>query len=271
MNQAERRRFLIEALLREHPEYEEQKIPSNLREQQLLLRGLMNVRQPFPVPEETRRVQDDYLAERLRERGTTTLDEIISGKAPSAFATNIPGVYVWQGDITTLAVDAIVNAANSQMMGCFVPGHHCIDNAIHTYAGMQLRWACAEMMLDQGYEEPTGQAKITPGFNLPAKYILHTVGPIVSGMVPSAMDKVNLANCYTACLDLAAEKGLHSVAFCCISTGVFGYPNKDAAEVAVRTVKAWLASHASAKMTVVFNTYLDVDQEIYRQLIGVEE
>lgn len=307
MNQAERRRFLIEELLKEHPEARRQKISSNIREQQLMLRGLMNVRQPAPVPEKLQQVQDDYLAVRLEERGVTTLEEITSGKAgkggkaKTAFASNIPGVYVWQGDITTLKVDAIVNAANAQMMGCFVPGHHCIDNAIHTYAGMQLRWECALQMIEQGYEEPTGSARITPGFNLPAKHILHTVGPIVSGHTPTAEDERLLASCYTSCLDLAWEWELESVAFCCISTGVFGYPNEAAAKVAIAAVKEWLDAHEQANpgaaqgkcaaqaadqsnpgaaqdgisgfvhkqaaMTVVFNTFTDRDQEIYTKLL----
>lgn len=173
---------------------------------------------------------------------------------------------LWRGDITTLAADAITNAANSQMLGCWVPGHHCIDNAIHTFAGVQLRRACAELMEAQGHEEPTGLAKITPAYNLPARHVIHTVGPIAQGR-PTARHRLKLAQCYRSGLDLAAENGLHSVAFGCISTGIFAFPQREAAEIAVRTVCEWLDTHEDAGITVVFNVFGDTDEAIYRSLL----
>ena len=177
-------------------------------------------------------------------------------------------VLLWRGDITTLAVDAIVNAANSQMLGCWVPGHHCIDNAIHTYSGVQLRAECARLMEEQGAEEPTGMAKITPAYNLPCKRVIHTVGSIANGN-PTNLHRAQLASCYTNCLGLAASEGLASIAFCCISTGVFGFPQREAAQIAVRTVKEWLGSHGS-EMRVVFNVFSKTDERIYRELLGLQ-
>ena len=172
---------------------------------------------------------------------------------------------LYVGDITRLKVDAIVNAANSGMTGCYVPGHRCIDNCIHTFAGVQLRSACARLMAKQGHEEPTGQAKLTPAFNLPCRYVLHTVGPIVTGRV-TARDRALLASCYRACLTKAAEAGLESIAFCCISTGVFCFPNEDAAEIAVQTVKEFLQTPTTIKK-VTFNVFKDLDKEIYTRLL----
>ena len=177
-----------------------------------------------------------------------------------------PGLYLWQGDITTLKCDAIANAANSGMTGCYIPNHRCIDNAIHTFAGVELRLACAELMEQQGYPEPTGRAKITPAFNLPCKYVLHTVGPIIDGRVTKA-DKELLASCYRSCLELAAENGLESVAFCCISTGEFHFPNEQAAQIAVETVKEFLKTQTSVKK-VIFNVFKDLDKAIYEKLLG---
>ena len=180
---------------------------------------------------------------------------------------------LWQGDITRLAVDAIVNAANSALLGCFVPGHRCIDNVIHSAAGLQLREACAVLMRAQGHDEPTGRAKITPGFNLPARYVLHTVGPIIAPdsrgqYAPTEKDAARLAACYRSCLGLAREQGLRSVAFCCISTGEFHYPKRAAAEIAIRTVRDWL-TETGGGMKVVFNVFLDEDAAIYRELLGL--
>ena len=177
-----------------------------------------------------------------------------------------PGLYLWQGDITTLKCDAIANAANSGMTGCYIPNHRCIDNAIHTFAGVELRLACAELMEQQGYPEPTGRAEITPAFNLPCKYVLHTVGPIIDGRVTKA-DKELLASCYRSCLELAAENGLESVAFCCISTGEFHFPNEQAAQIAVETVKEFLKTQTSVKK-VIFNVFKDLDKAIYEKLLG---
>ena len=200
-------------------------------------------------------------------------DAYLQGETAAKVITDIadltpiqPGLYLWQGDITTLKCDAIVNAANSGMTGCYIPNHRCIDNAIHTFAGVELRLACAELMEQQGYPEPIGRAKITPAFNLPCKYVLHTVGPIIDGRVTKA-DKELLASCYRSCLELAAENGLESVAFCCISTGEFHFPNEQAAQIAVETAKEFLKTQTSVKK-VIFNVFKDLDKAIYEKLLG---
>lgn len=232
-------------------------VPRDPADQRRLLRGLMNVRPPVPASEKFLEVQDAYLQERLAQRGVTKLKDLTPVK---------PGLYLWQGDITTLAVDGIVNAANSQMLGCFVPCHGCIDNAIHTYAGVQLRLECAQIMAQQNGEEPTGRAKITKAYNLPCRYVLHTVGPIIYGTVTQT-DEELLASCYRSCLDLAGANGLHSIAFCCISTGEFRFPNELAAEIAIRTVQAWQEQNPD-QMEVIFNVFKERDYEIYRNLLG---
>ena len=259
MTQDERLIFLLRDLLAERKEYEDIPVPDSLPEKRRLLRSLMNVRPPVPVREDFLRVQDAYLVDRLAERGMTRLKDLTPVR---------PGLYLWQGDITTLAVDAIVNAANSQMLGCFVPCHGCIDNAIHTFAGVELRLACAELMERQGYPEPTGQAKITPAFNLPCRFVLHTVGPIINGRV-TGKDKNRLESCYRSCLELAAENGLESVAFCCISTGEFRFPNELAAEIAVQTVREFLKKQTSVKK-VIFNVFKDLDKRIYEKLLRAD-
>jgi len=256
MNQSERRRFLIEELLKEDPQYRDYRIPSNSENQKWLLRGLMNVRMPGEKDQEFLQVQDEYLQEELVKKGITDCETLPMMQ---------PGICLWQGDITTLCCDAIVNAANSGMTGCYVPNHRCIDNAIHTYAGVELRQACAKIMRAQGHEEPTGQAKITKAYNLPCKYVLHTVGPIITGPV-SHRDRELLAGCYRSCLELAAEHGLESVAFCCISTGEFHFPNELAAEIAVETVRAFLTRQTSIKK-VIFNVFKDKDKEIYERIL----
>ena len=232
-------------------------MPRDAGEQRKLLRSLMNVRMPKVADEAFLRVQDEYLQQELADEGVTDLDDLrpVSGD-----------LYLWQGDITTLRCDAIVNAANSQMLGCFVPCHGCIDNAIHTYAGVELRAFCGEMMRRQGHPEPTGQAQITPAFTLPCRYVLHTVGPIINGRVRKE-DEALLASCYGACLALAEKHGLESVAFCCISTGEFHFPNELAAEIAVRTVKEFLTEQTSVKK-VIFNVFKDEDKQIYAGLLG---
>ena len=259
MNQTERRLYLLQSLLSERPEYRDWTIPQNADEQRRLLRGLMNVRPPRPCGEELLRVQNAYLQQLLAERGVTDAD----GLSPVQ-----PGMYLWQGDITTLRCDAIVNAANSGMTGCYIPNHRCIDNAIHTYAGVELRLACAELMGQQGYPEPTGQAKITPAFNLPCKYVLHTVGPIIEGGV-TRRDRELLASCYRSCLELAAESSLESVAFCCISTGEFHFPNEQAAQIAVETVKQFMNRNTGVKK-VIFNVFKDLDKAIYEKLLRAD-
>ena len=256
MNQSERRLFLIQSLLKENPEYRDMRIPADANSQRQLLRGLLNIREPRRSSPDFLQIQDAYLQEEIAAKGITDAADLVPLQ---------PGLYLWQGDITTLMCDAIVNAANSGMTGCYCPNHGCIDNAIHTYAGVQLRLACAELMDRQGYPEPTGQAKITPAFNLPCRYVLHTVGPIINGRV-TQRDRALLASCYRSCLELAAEKGLESVAFCCISTGEFHFPNELAAEIAVQTVKAFLKKQTSVKK-VIFNVFKDMDKKIYERLL----
>ena len=253
MTQEERLTFLLDYLLRERQEKFD--VPADPQGRRQLLRALMNVRMPAPVSDEFLGVQDAYLQEETRRKGITDLQELEPVE---------PGIYLWQGDITTLRCDAIVNAANSQMLGCFVPCHGCIDNAIHTYAGVQLRLECARLMTGQE-EEPTGNAKITKAYNLPCRYILHTVGPIISEAVTQA-DRELLASCYRTCLELAAETGLGSIAFCCISTGEFHFPNELAAEIAIQTVGE-LQRQTPDKIKVIFNVFKNRDYEIYKRLL----
>lgn len=257
MNQSERRLFLIQSLLWERPSCQKQIIPTDSERQRILLRGLMNVRNPHPVSPEFLETQDTYLWEETAKKGITDIRDLPPMQ---------PGLYLWQGDITTLKCDAIVNAANSGLTGCYTPNHRCIDNAIHTYAGVELRLACEAIIRAQGHPEPTGRAKITPAFNLPCKYVLHTVGPIIGSQV-TGRDKSLLASCYRSCLELAAMYDLESVAFCCISTGEFHFPNDLAAEIAVGTVKEFLKQQTSVKK-VIFNVFKDLDRQIYRRLLG---
>ena len=259
MNQTERRRFLVDALLDERPEYRGARVPAGGEEQRLLLRALMNVRTARKCSPEFLRVQDEYLRAELEAKGITDIGSLTPVRG---------GLYIWRGDITTLRCDAIVNAANSGMTGCYVPNHRCIDNCIHSYAGVELREYCAELMRRQGHEEPTGGAKITPAYNLPCRYVLHTVGPIISGRV-TKQDEELLASCYRSCLKLAAENGLESVAFCCISTGEFHFPNERAAEIAVKTVEEFMQKESSVRK-VIFNVFKDRDEEIYRRLLGAD-
>ena len=257
MDQTEKRLYLIRSLLDEQPRYRDMEIPSDEMEQRQLLRSLFNIRMSARLSEDFLKVQDEYLQEETRRKGVTELADLTPLE---------PEIYLWQGDITTLVCDAIVNAANSGMTGCYQPCHSCIDNCIHTYAGIQLRNACAELMEKQGYEEPTGQAKITPAYNLPCNHVIHTVGPIVQRQL-SIRHEEQLASCYRSCLELADENGCKSIAFCCISTGVFGFPQERAAEIAVRTVKDYQTSTHS-NIEVIFNVFKEVDYEIYRDLLG---
>ena len=259
MNQSEKRQFLIQSLLKERPEYRDMGIPADINSQRQLLRGLMNIRAPRRADTAFLKMQDAYLQGETAAKGITDIADLTPVQ---------PGLYLWQGDITTLKCDAIVNAANSGMTGCYIPNHRCIDNAIHTFAGVELRLACAELMEQQGCPEPAGQAKITPAFNLPCRYVLHTVGPIISGRVTKE-DKELLASCYRSCLELAAENNLESVAFCCISTGEFHFPNDLAAEIAVPTVKEFLKKQTSVKK-VIFNVFKDLDKAIYEKLLGTD-
>lgn len=260
MNQTERRLFLIKELLSEQPQYQDIEIPEDHTEQRNLLRSLLNIRMPEPVDDKFLDIQDAYLREELRHKGITELSRLSPVQE---------GIYLWQGDITTLACDAIVNAANSQMLGCFCPCHGCIDNAIHTFSGVQLRAACAKLMKEQGHEEPTGVAKITPAYNLPCHYVLHTVGPVVQGWL-TKKDKERLASCYRSCLELAEKNNIKSIAFCCISTGEFHFPSDKAAEIAIKTVKEY-RQQTHTNMEVIFNVFKDEDYKIYRRFLGTDK
>lgn len=254
----EKRGYLIRALLSEEPRYQNTAIPGDEARQFDLLRALMNVRPPRPASAEFLAVQDEYLTELSQRRGITDATALPS-------VPGDPRLVLWQGDITTLKIDGIVNAANSALLGCFHPLHACIDNVIHTYSGVQLRLACQELMERQGHEEPVGQAKITDAYNLPCRYVLHTVGPMIEGPVTTEDERL-LAACYRSCLQLAAESGLTSLAFCCISTGVFHFPNERAAEIAAETVRGFLDKDARIRR-VVFNVFRDSDLAIYRRLL----
>ena len=264
MMQEERRRYLIDALLAERADGEQVEVPRSADDQRALLRALMNVRPPAPVAAEVLTVQDAYLAERLAERGGA----VDAGALPVVDVADptLSRVALWHGDITRLAADAIVNAANDQLLGCFVPGHHCIDNAIHTFAGMQLRLDCAELMAAQGHAEPTGQVKVTSAHNLPSGLVFHTVGPIVRGGRPTPHDEALLASCYRACLEEATRRGLQTLALCCISTGVFGFPQEDAARIALDMILDHLTHH-DQRLKVIIDVFLDTDQRIYQELL----
>lgn len=230
----------------------------------LAFRALVNMREPWRADTDLLAAQDELLQGMIEEAGIITVDEA----TPSPLD---PRLRLWEGDITTLAADAIVNAANSGMTGCWAPLHYCIDNAIHTFAGMQLRYECARIMIEQGHEEPTGKAKITPAYNLPAKHVIHTVGPIANGALNDKL-REQLASSYRSCLEASVEAGDTSVAFCCISTGIFGFPAKDAARIAVDTTRAWLNDRESAGKEIpiiVFNVFLDSDEDIYKRLLEI--
>lgn len=259
MIQQNRRNYLITELLRENPKYSKLGIPSDIQDQKRMLRALFNVRMPLLVDDEFIKEQNEYLKEETREKGITSIDDLNPIQ---------DGIYLWRGDITTLKCDSIVNAANSGMLGCFIPNHGCIDNIIHTYAGIQLRLACAEIMQKQGHDEETGKAKITPGFNLPCKYILHTVGPIIYGEL-TERDEELLRSCYLSCLKLADENRLRNIAFCCVSTGEFHFPNERAAEIALETVKDY-RKQTGSRIEVIFNVFKELDYDIYKRLLSNE-
>lgn len=261
MERIEQVQNLNKILLAEMPEYRSQaaQFPNEETAQRRLLRSLMNVRPPMPLSPDFLALQDQILSAEREEKGVVEVDTL-------PVTASHPQIAIWQGDITRLKVDAIVNAANSALLGCFCPCHGCIDNAIHSQAGLQLREECHQLMTTQGHEEPTGRAKLTKGYNLPARYVLHTVGPIVRGRV-AEQDRSELASCYHSCLELAAAHGLSGVAFCCISTGEFHFPNREAAEIAVKTVTDFLRRGTSIQK-VIFNVFKDIDAQIYRDLLG---
>ena len=265
MTHEERRIWLIKKLLSERIEYRNYKIPDDEKGQKDMLRSLMNVRMPHFISDEFLQIQDEYLQVENAKDGFVDIDELTPVKSDSR-------LYLWQGDITRLKVDVIVNAANSQMLGCFQPLHGCIDNCIHTFAGVQLRAECNKQMNElrirygRDYEQPTAVPMLTDAYNLPARKVIHIVGPIVQYKLTPELEK-NLEDCYKNTLDMCAENGLRSVAFCCISTGVFRFPNKKAAEIAVKTVSEWLSDNPGKVERVIFNVFKDEDKAIYEKLI----
>lgn len=258
----QRKRELLETLTAQLAAERDAALPNanSVDELWTAFRALVNTRPPWAASEDFLAMQDELLTGLIDEAGIHVIDDASVSPLDDRLC-------LWRGDITTLACDAIVNAANSQMLGCWAPGHYCIDNAIHTYAGVQLRIECNRIMQEQGHEEPTGQAKITPAYNLPSRYVLHTVGPIANGR-PTDLHRRQLASSYKSCLDIAAAHDLDSVAFCCISTGVFGFPQQEAARIAVNTVREWLDEHDST-MAVVFNVFSANDELIYQSLLGL--
>lgn len=264
LNQDQRLTKLVEAFKTDSEVYKDIETPKDTDGRKRILRSLMNIRMPGPMDAETLKIQDGYLQERAKEKGIVTLTDIPITEGV---------ISLWQGDITRLAVDAIVNAANSQMLGCFVPLHSCIDNCIHTFAGVQLRTECARQMeqlrarYGADYEQPTAVPMLTDGYNLPAKKVIHIVGPIVSGSLTPALEQ-DLADCYTNTLRMCAENGLRSAAFCCISTGVFRFPPERAAHIAVKTVRQWLADRNGTMDRVIFNVFTDKDRTIYEQIFS---
>ena len=263
MNQDERLSFLVERFKAESGQYRNLQTPADVQGKRRILRSLMNIRMPGEPDGEVLRVQDEYLRQRIMENGIVELSDIPELRE---------GLSIWQGDITRLAVDAIVNAANSQMLGCFVPMHACIDNCIHTFAGVQLRAECHRQMnllrrrYGPDYEQPTSIPMLTDAYNLPAKKIIHIVGPIVQGALTPELEQA-LADCYTNTLDLCAAHGLRSVAFCCISTGVFHFPNRRAAQIAVETVRRWMRDREGQIDRVIFNVFKDEDRSYYEQFL----
>ena len=263
MTQNGRLNYLVEEFKADSVQYKDLQTPKDAEGKRRILRSLMNVRMPRKMDEAVLAVQDEYLQARIRENGIVE---------PADIPIIRDRISIWQGDITRLAVDAIVNAANSQMLGCFVPMHTCIDNCIHTFAGVQLRAECNRQMnalrirYGRDYEQPTAVPMLTDAYNLPAKKVVHIVGPIVEYGLTKELEE-QLAACYRNTLDMCLENGLRTVAFCCISTGVFRFPNKRAAQIAVQTVSEWLPLHAWQMDRVIFNVFKDEDKEYYEQLL----
>ena len=251
--------YLIDNLKRENVKYRDLRIPQEFNDKKNLYRSLVNIRYPVPISAEYIAAEDEYLQRELASKGVIHAMDL-----PSALYNKIA---LWQGDITRLDVDVIVNAANSKLLGCFIPCHKCIDNAIHSAAGIKLRQECKKIMDDQGFDEPTGKAKITAGYNLPAKYVIHTVGPIVYDNV-SKLERNQLKSCYYECLKLADENKLKSIAFCCISTGEFRFPNELAAEIAMDTIIEYLKNENENLERVVINVFKDEDRKLYEEIIA---
>lgn len=267
--QEERLDYLLHEFKEDSGRYRDLETGEDYGEKRMLLRSLMNIRMPGKMNENVVKVQDEFLTEEAREKGIVELTDIPT--AAEQYGSSHPyadKISVWQGDITRLRAGAIVNAANSQMLGCFVPCHKCIDNAIHSAAGIELREACSHYMkrrrMQYGarYEEPTGRAVLTKGYNLPADYVIHTVGPIVGGSLNQKL-KDDLKSCYLNVLECCVEHGIRSVAFCCISTGEFHFPNDEAAKIAADTVTGFLKEHGPDFDRIIFNVFKDVDRELY--------
>jgi O-acetyl-ADP-ribose deacetylase (regulator of RNase III) len=257
--------FVLKCLIEEQPEYRQLNIPPDLPGKRRIMRSLMNRRPAVPVSEILLKAQDKELKNQLNEKGIVELCQSMVSPIHNRLC-------LWQGDITRLKADAIVNAANSQMLGCFVPMHLCIDNAIHSAAGLQLRFECNELMKEQGYPEITGSSKITNGYNLPSKYVIHTVGPIIESGQVTQKDEYLLASCYQSCLELADRNKLRTIAFCCISTGEYGFPNQPAADIAVRTVREYFDLYPETGIeAVIFNVFKDIDYSIYRKLLQFDQ
>lgn len=246
--------YMINYLLSERSDYGKIDIPDSEDECFKLYRALVNIRPAVKADDKFLKAEDEFLQAEIVRKGITDISDIQPIQN---------GIYLWKGDITTLKCGAIVNAANSGMTGCWQPCHSCIDNCIHTFAGVRLRYKCGQIMKAQGHEEPTGRAKITPAYNLPCNYIIHTVGPVVSGRLISEHCNL-LKSCYDSCLNLAVQYKIKSIAFCCISTGVFGFPQNKAAEIAVNTVKEFLRTN---DIEVIFNVFTEKDYEIYNKLL----
>lgn len=259
MTQQERLRYLLEGLVAEYKEkYNEYiDIPVSEEEQFILFRSLCNIRPAGAMPAEWMKVEDEYLNTLAHEKGIVTIRDMEERE---------PQIFLWQGDITRLSVDAIVNAANNKLLGCFAPNHKCIDNEIHTFAGIELRMECARMTEYMDMPEKTGVARMTYGYNLPAKHVIHTVGPIIYETVTDK-ERRELASCYRSCLQLANAYNLRSIAFCCISIGEFRFPNEEAAQIAVHTVRTYL-KESNSKIKVIFNVFKDIDYDIYNKLLG---
>lgn len=259
MTHEEQRIWLINELQKEDNQLSNYPIPNDEQGQKDLLRALMNIWMPRELSDEFLIIQDEYLQEENKRVAITDIESLKSIESDSR-------IFLWQGDMTTLKADAITNPANSALLGCFSPLHNCADNIIHSKAGLSLRFKCSCIMRAQGHEEPTGKAKITPAYNLPCKYVIHTVGPIVQGSLTKRHEEL-LAACYRSCLDIAEENHVKSIALCCISTGVFMFPNQRAAEIAVETVRRWLDKTGS-DLKIIFNVYKDIDMEIYDKLLN---
>ena len=257
--------YLIDYLLKESGR---ENFDYSNRDKKSLYRALVNVRQANPISEDFLKVEDEYLQEELKNKIITDVKKIktIRETYENAKVVNSNKICLWQGDITKLEIDAIVNAGNSQGLGCFIPNHNCIDNQINTFAGVRLRLACNEIMKDLNYNLETGKAIITKGYNLPSKYVIQTVGPIIENKVTEEKEQ-ELANCYINSLKLAIETGIKTIAFPCISTGVFRFPKDKACRIAIKSVDEFISENKDKIDKVVFNLWSDEDVMIYEQNI----